>query len=131
MPGAVEEILRAPGKGGGGIPRYARTDLEVGKVTVPAGSLLMLDNGAANHDAAAFDDPDRFDIVRPGAASHLTFGHGARYCIGAPLARMELHVAFDQLIRRFPDMRLAVDTDDLAVRQDILTGGLVTLPVVW
>lgn len=131
IPGAVEEMLRAPGKGGGGIPRYARTDLEIGGVTVPAGSLLMLDNGAANHDATAFNDPDRFDIARPGAASHLTFGHGARYCIGAPLARMELQVAFAQLIPRFPDMRLAVDVDDLAVRQDILTGGLVTLPVVW
>jgi pentalenolactone synthase len=131
VPGAVEEILRAPGKGGGGIPRYARTDLEIGGVTVPAGSLLMLDNGAANHDAAVFEDPDRFDIARPAAASHLTFGHGARYCIGAPLARMELQVAFAQLLVRFPDMRLAVDVDDLTVRKDILTGGIVDLPVVW
>ncbi|MEV0830083.1 cytochrome P450 [Nonomuraea rubra] len=54
-----------------------------------AGDLVLLDNGAANHDASVFADPDRFDIGRP-AAPHLSFGHGSRYCIGAPLARIEL-----------------------------------------
>ncbi|MCT2588747.1 cytochrome P450 [Streptomyces sp. N2-109] len=53
IPDAVEEILRAPGKGGGGIPRYARTDFDIGGVTIHAGDLVMLDNGAANHDPAA------------------------------------------------------------------------------
>ncbi|MFJ8189145.1 cytochrome P450 [Streptomyces sp. NPDC096094] len=129
--GAVEEILRAPGKASGGIPRYARTDLEVGGVTVRAGDLLMLDNGAANHDPDAFSLPDRFDISRTATASHLSFGHGARYCIGAPLARMELQAAFAQLVRNFPDMQLAADVDDLTVRQDTLTGGIATLPVRW
>jgi pentalenolactone synthase len=130
MPDAVEEILRVPGKGGGGIPRYARTDFAIGGVTVQAGDLVMLDNGAANHDPAVFPDPDRFDVTR-GAASHLTFGHGARYCIGAPLARIELQVALAQLVRRFPTMRLAVPVEELTVRSDVLTGGLVDLPVVW
>ncbi|MFP3988793.1 cytochrome P450 [Streptomyces sp. E11-3] len=128
--GAVEEILRAPGKGGGGIPRYAHTDLVVDGVTIRAGDLVMLDNGAANHDAAVYPDPDRFDITRRGP-SHLTFGHGMRYCVGAPLARMELQVAFGQLLRRFPEMRLAVDVEELVVRADLLTGGLVELPVTW
>lgn len=131
MEGAVEEILRAPGKASGGIPRYARTDLEIGGVTVRAGELLMLDNGAANHDPDAFRLPDRFDIHRAAATAHLTFGHGARYCIGAPLARMELQVAFAQLVRTFPNMRLAVDVGDLAVREDTLTGGITAVPVRW
>ncbi|MEV0937661.1 cytochrome P450 [Streptomyces phaeochromogenes] len=128
--GAVEEIMRAPGKGGGGIPRYAHTDLEIGGVIVQAGDLVMLDNGAANHDGAVFTDPDRFDVTRR-ETSHLTFGHGLRYCIGAPLARMELQVAFGQLIPRFSKMQLAVPVGDLCVRGDVLTGGLVRLPVTW
>ena len=130
VPNAVEEMLRAPGKGGGGIPRYARTDLEVDGVTIRAGELVLLDNGAANHDPAVFADPDRVDITRS-AAAHLTFGHGARYCIGAPLARIELQVVFTQLAARFPTLRLAVPMAELAMRHDVLTGGLAALPVQW
>jgi pentalenolactone synthase len=130
VPGVVEEVLRVPGKGGGGIPRYARTDIEIDGVTIRAGDLVMLDNGAANHDAAVFADPDRFDATRK-APGHLTFGHGVRYCIGAPLARMELQVAFGRLVPRFPEMTLAVPVEELRVRRDILTGGLETLPVTW
>lgn len=130
VPGAVEEIMRAPGKSGGGIPRYAHTDIEIGGVTIRAGDLVMLDNGAANHDASVYADPDRFDVTRR-AASHLTLGHGMRHCIGAPLARMELQVAFAQLVPRFPVMRLAVPVEQLKVRGDVLTGGLVELPVAW
>jgi len=127
---AVEEILRASNRGGDGIPRYARTDFEIEGVTVRAGDLVLLDNGAANHDDTMFADPDRFDITR-NAGAHLTFGHGARYCIGAPLARIELHAAFAQLVPRFPTMRLAVPLEELTVRRDTLTGGLTALPVAW
>jgi len=127
---AVEEIMRAPGKGGDGIPRYARTEIELGEVTIGAGDLVMLDNGAANHDAGVFADPDRFDVTRRQAA-HLSFGHGARYCLGAPLARIELQTVFTQLTSRFPTMRLAVPVEELKVRTDVLTGGLVELPVTW
>jgi cytochrome P450 len=123
-------MLRAAGKGGGGIPRYPRADLRIGGVTVRAGELVLLDNGAANHDQTVFCDPDRSDITRP-AATHLTFGHGGRYCIGAPLARIELHTVFGQLLPRFPSMRLAVPVEELKVNTDVLTGGLVELPVTW
>ncbi len=128
--GAVEEILRTPGKGGGGIPRYARTGLVVDGVAIAAGDLVMLDNGAANHDPAAFPDPDRFDIGRQDG-HHLTFGHGIRYCLGAPLARIELRAALSQLISRYPTLRLTVPVTELAVRGDVLTGGLAELPVTW
>ncbi|MGH3392175.1 MAG: cytochrome P450 [Actinomadura sp.] len=127
---AVEEILRAPGNGGGGIPRYARTDLELDGVLVRAGELVLLDNGAANHDAAVFADPDDVDITRRDAA-HLAFGHGARYCIGAPLARIELHAVFSQLVPRFPAMRLGVPIDELQINRDVLTPGPAELPVTW
>jgi cytochrome P450 len=127
---AVEEILRAPSLGGGGIPRYARTDLDIAGVTVRAGELVLLDTGAANHDAAVFPDPDRFDITRP-AAAHLTFGHGARYCVGAPLARIELHTVFSQLIARFPALRPATPIEELRFHTATLTGGPAELPVKW
>jgi cytochrome P450 len=130
IPAAVEEMLRAGGQGGGGIPRYARTALQVGGVTIRAGDLVLLDNGAANHDPAAFTDPERFEVTRPGVA-HLTFGHGARYCIGAPLARLELQVVFSQLVPRFPAMRLAEPAGQLTLQRDTLAGGLARLPVTW
>ncbi len=127
---AVEEMLRAPGRSGGGIPRYARTDLQIGDITVRAGELVLLDNRAANHDPAVFPGSGRFDITRQDAA-HLSFGHGAHYCLGAPLARIELHVVFSQLLARFPGMRLAVPVEQLRVRSGTLTGGLTSLPVEW
>ncbi|MDH2430543.1 cytochrome P450 [Sphaerisporangium sp. TRM90804] len=130
---AVEEILRSPGLGGGGtggITRYARVDLEIEGVKVRAGDLVVLDLNAANHDSAVFADPDRFDVARQGAG-HLSFGYGARYCIGAPLARVELQVVLKQLVGRFPTMRLAVPAESLSINRHVLAGGLTSLPVTW
>jgi pentalenolactone synthase len=127
---AIEEILRAPVRGGGGIPRYARADIEIGGVTVRAGELILLDHGAANHDESVFALADQFDITRQ-AAAHLTFGHGPRYCLGAPLARIELQTVFSQLLDRFPGLRLAVPVASLKMNRNILTGGLTQLPVTW
>jgi pentalenolactone synthase len=132
IPGAVEEILRMsmPNPHNGGMPRYARTDLEVDGTTIRAGDLVLLNIIAANHDRTIFTDPDRFDVTRRTAGS-LTFGHGMHYCVGASLARMQLQVALARLIARFPTMRLAVDVEELRLRHDTLTGGLVELPVTW
>jgi cytochrome P450 len=127
---AVEETLRAARSGTAVIPRYARTDIEIDGVTIEAGDLVLLGVGAANHDPSVFADPDRFDITRRPAA-HLTFGHGGRFCMGAPLARIELIAVFSQLASRFPAMRLAVDVEELKLRNDALFGGLVELPVRW
>ena len=114
----------------GGIPRYARTDFDIDGVAIRAGDLVLLDVGAANHDPAAFAEPRRVDVARKETA-HLTFGHGARYCIGAPLARIELKTVFGQMIPRFPSMRLTVDPATLPMRSDVLAGGLAELPVSW
>jgi pentalenolactone synthase len=130
LPGAVEECLRAGNLGGGGIPRYPRVDIEVAGVMIPAGDLILLDNGAANHDAAVFADPDRFDAARQ-AGGHLTFGQGGHYCIGAPLARAELQAVFGQLTARFPTLCLAVPADQLRLQNDLLTGGFAEIPVRW
>jgi cytochrome P450 len=132
IPHAVEELLRATESGGGvgGVPRYARTDFDIDGVAIHAGDLVLLDIGAANHDPAAFTRPERVDVARKETA-HLTFGYGARYCIGAALARIELKTVFGQLIPRFPSMRLTVDPATLPRRRDVLAGGLAELPVSW
>jgi len=127
---AVEETLRAARWGEGVFPRYARTDLEIDGVAIKAGDLVLLSVGAANHDPSVFGDPDRVDITRR-AAGHLAFGHGGRYCIGAPLARIELNAVFCQLACRFPTMQLAVDVEELRLRGGRLFGGLPELPVRW
>jgi cytochrome P450 len=132
IPNAVEELLRAAATGGsvGGIPRYARADFDIDGVTIHSGDLVLLDIGSANHDPEVFTDPERIDVARKEAA-HLAFGYGARYCIGAPLARIELNTVFAQLIPRFPSMDLTVDPATLPTRRDALAGGLVELPVSW
>jgi pentalenolactone synthase len=128
---AVEELLRAPGGGGGiPIPRYARASLRIGEVTVDPGDLVLLEHRAGNHDPAVFPSPGSCDITREGPG-HLSFGHGAHYCIGAPLARIELQEIFAQLTARFPTLRLTVPPEQLPRRDDALTGGLTALPVEW
>lgn len=132
VPTAVEEILRlSNGGGGAGLPRYAREDIEVGGVTVKRGEAVLLSIGAANSDRAAFADPERFDVHRDTASPHVAFGHGARYCIGAALARIELTAVFERLFQRIPTLRLAVPMAELEWRSHLLTGGFTSVPVTW
>jgi pentalenolactone synthase len=128
--GAVEEILRMAAPGGSGLPRYAKDDIELAGVTIRAGDAVVLNSVIANREAAAFPDPDRFDITRT-PNPHLSFGYGPRFCIGASLARIELHAVFTALPRRFPTLQLAVPLAELHLRTDTLIGGLTALPVTW
>jgi len=130
---AVEEILRlgTDGGGNGGLLRYARSDVDVGGTRIAAGDAVLLALGTANQDASVFAEPSRMDVRRSTERQHLTFGHGARYCIGAALARLELTAVFERLCARFPGMRLAVPVEELRWRSHLLTGGLAELPVTW
>ena len=130
LPRATEELLRACLVGGVGIPRYARADIGIAGITIGGGDLVLLDPGSANHDPAAFPDPDTVDFDRRGAP-HLSFGYGGRYCVGAPLARLELNAVFSQLIPRFPGMELTAPADSLRINSEALGAGLVELPVRW
>lgn len=102
IPGAIEELLRYEPPGPH-VARYVATgDVEFQGRTVPAGSALLMMLASANRDERHFDDPDRFDIRRkPGG--HLTFGRGAHFCVGAPLARLEGRVALEEVLKRFPE----------------------------
>jgi pentalenolactone synthase len=112
------------------LPRYANADIQLGGVTIAAGDLVLLDLQDANLDPAVFARPEVFEVERADNP-HLTFGHGAYYCIGAPLARIELQIVFSALFGRFPTLRLAVPVERLRPRSQLLTGGVSELPVTW
>ncbi|HEV3463987.1 MAG TPA: cytochrome P450, partial [Actinomycetota bacterium] len=103
VPRAVEELLRydTPLQM---FERWVLEDVEIAGVAVPKGAELGLLFGSANRDPAVFPEPDRLDLARPEAASHLSFGAGVHYCLGAPLGRLELELSFGTLLARLPDM---------------------------
>lgn len=126
----VEEIMRLGAPGDLGLLRYAHTDVDVAGVTIREGDAVILSVNAANRDPQAFADAEAFEPEREERA-HVGFGHGGHFCIGASLARTELRTVFRTLAERLPDLRLAVELDDIAVRTRHLTGGVKALPVTW
>ncbi|GII89155.1 cytochrome P450 [Sphaerisporangium siamense] len=116
MPRAVHELLRWCGPVQATRLRYAAEDVEIGGMRVRKGEPVMALIAGGNHDPRAFGDPERLDITREPDGrkeTHVGFGHGLHYCLGAALARQEGEVAFAALLRRFPGLSLAVDPDDL------------------
>ncbi|MFF9135665.1 cytochrome P450 [Streptomyces sp. NPDC014806] len=129
-PQAVEELLRwTPGPVSGGTIRIATQEVKVGSTVVRPGEAVIPSTASANRDAAAFEDPDALDLSRA-ENRHIAFGHGIHRCLGAPLARVELHVAFDALLRRFPGLRLAVAEEELTWGTGMIRG-VTELPVAW
>jgi cytochrome P450 len=127
---AVEELLRWLSIVPQGILRTTTTEVTLAGHTIPAGELVALSLVAANRDQALVEDPDRLDISR-GALGHLAFGHGVHHCLGAPLARMEMTIAFPALLRRFPQLTLAVPFEEIGFRPHHFIYGLQSLPVTW
>ena len=127
MPGAVDEMLRFESSVNM-VPRHVVAPYAIGDTVVPAGDLIMFMTGAANRDPAVFADPDRFDIARS-PNPHLAFGAGIHYCVGAPLARLEAEVAFEQLLQHRPALVLAEPDATPAWRKLINLRGLETLPL--
>lgn len=128
MAATVEELLRYEPPATVLLRRFTVEDVEVGGVVVPRGETVLLVVGAANRDPAAFGDPH--EVVPGRAGGHLTFGHGIHYCVAAPLARLELEIAIGTLLRRFPDLRLAVPAAELRWRPSFRSRGLTALPVI-
>ncbi|MGB9367056.1 MAG: cytochrome P450 [Xanthobacteraceae bacterium] len=123
---AIEEWLRYDGPISA-LVRLVVSDIEFGGKPMRAGQRVFAFTNSANRDGAQFPDPDRFDIGRM-PNSHLTFGHGIHFCLGAPLARLEGAIAIRRLAERFPGIRLAGDrppdwSDSLFLR------GILSLPV--
>ena len=108
IPNFIEETLRieSPVKGDF---RLSRLPTTVGGVDIPAGTTVMVMNGAANRDPRQFEQPDEFDVARPNAHHHIAFGRGIHSCPGAPLARAEARVCIERLLDRTTDIRISED----------------------
>jgi cytochrome P450 len=131
VPRAVEELLRYDAPVPHSTFRYATEAVDLGGATIPAGAQVIISLASANRDPARFPEPDRLDLTRRDNR-HLAFGHGIHFCLGAGLARMEGQLAFETLLRRFPELRLAVPVEEL--RWDhgdgLVLRGLSALPIV-
>jgi cytochrome P450 len=121
LPGAVEEFLRYDGPVNPGVIRFPTEDVEIGGVVIPRGATVLIATAIADRDPSVFADPDRLDVTRRENA-HLAFGHGAHYCLGAPLARLEGEIAIGTVLRRLPNLALAVPYEDLRWQAPSLRG---------
>jgi cytochrome P450 len=130
LPSAIEEMLRLFGPAELAALRFTREPVEVGGVAIPAGEVIQILWGSANRDDAQFAEAERFDITRRNNA-HLAFGHGIHYCLGAALARVEADIAFGTLLRRFPELSLAVPAGQVSWKRGFPRGinRLESLPI--
>jgi cytochrome P450 len=124
----IEELLRFDGPVELATWRYATEPIEIGNQKILPGDPVLVVLAAADRDPARFAEPDNLDLSRA-YNPHLGYGHGIHYCLGAPLARLEGRTALATLLRRLPDLQLAVDHADLRWRGGLIMRGLRTLPV--
>ncbi len=125
---AIEEALRyeSPVQMG---PRLVVEDTEVGGVAIPKGSIVLLVWGAANRDTCVFADADTFDVERKNVKDHMAFGNGTHFCMGAPLGRMEVMIAFEQIFARMTNLRFAEGKNDFANHHAVIFRGPTHLAI--
>jgi cytochrome P450 len=128
LPAAIEEILRYESPVATSTFRVTAEAVEIGGQSIPAGQPVLIALLGANRDPARFAGADALDLARDDAP-HLAFGHGIHYCLGAPLARLEAHIAIGTLLARYPGARLAVPAEQLTWRPGLLIHALTALPV--
>lgn len=126
----VEETLRRTPPVYDSLFRYALEDTELAGVPIAAGDAVLLSYGSASTDPAEYGpDAAEFDINRE-RHSHLAFGHGPHFCLGAPLARLEGRIALAALFRRLPDLKIAIPFDEIPYSPSFLTYGPLSVPVL-
>ena len=130
MRNAVEELLRYDSPVERTIARWVTEDTQLGGQPIARGELVIAVVGSANRDDAQFPDADVLDLGRT-ANRHVGFGRGPHFCLGAPLARLETEIALETLLRRLPNLRLAIAEGDLYWRPIPLFRSLASLPVAW
>jgi len=108
--------------------RRAKEDMQIRDKRISEGQEVVMCLGAANHDPQQFSEPDQLRLNRP-ENRHLSFGLGMHFCLGAPLARLESEIAFNALLRRFPNLRLK--TAEVEWEPSLVFRGLKQLPVIF
>ena len=131
IPDAVEELLRCVPMAWCAPERVALENVELSGVLITAGTTVVPLIYAANRDNALVDEPERLDLTRTNHTPHLAFGHGIHRCLGAPLGRLELQIAFATLLRRLPTLQPAVPQTELTWKLGTVTVGPRALPVTW
>ncbi|GGP17301.1 cytochrome P450 [Nonomuraea glycinis] len=126
----VEESLRLDANSGFGLPRYLKEEIEVSGEHLPKGTTVICSMAAANRDESMFEAAEVFDATRS-PNQHLAFGAGAHSCLGQALARTELQVVLEVLLRKLPSLELAVPVAELERVEGLAVGGLRTVPVRW
>ncbi|MGW6972904.1 cytochrome P450 family protein [Streptomyces sp. NPDC054952] len=125
----VDETLRWDGPVSWFPFRYPTRDVTVGGAVIPRGTPVLAGYTAAGRDEAAYGTgADRFDLTRENSRN-LSFGHGAHYCVGAPLARLEAVIALERLFDRFPELDLAVPDAELPYQRSFIGNSVQTLPI--
>ncbi|MGW1641226.1 cytochrome P450 family protein [Streptomyces lavendulae] len=128
MADAVEELLRYTSPNQTAIRRFPTEAVEIGGVRIPAGDTVLFALASAHRDPDRYPDPDRFDIDRADKA-HLALGHGMHYCLGAPLARLQLTLVLGAVVDGFPGLRAARRADELRWHSTFRFRALRELPV--
>ncbi|MEE3064711.1 MAG: cytochrome P450 [Actinomycetota bacterium] len=128
---AVEELLRYLSIIQNGQRRVALEDINIAGETIRAGEGIIIDLAPANWDPDVFPEPDRLYVHRAGADRNVAFGYGRHQCVGQQLARAELQIVFQTLLRRIPTMKLAVPFEEIPFKHDRLAYGVYELPVTW
>jgi cytochrome P450 len=124
---AVEESLRLE-PAAGRVDRYATVDVQLGGSTIRRGDLVIVSLTGANRDPATYPDPDRFDLRRENARTHLAFAQGPHACVGLHLARLETQVALETALDRWPNLRIG---DDATPPSGVVFRKPKRLPVAW
>jgi cytochrome P450 len=127
---AVEELLRWLGIVATAANRVTTEPVVLGGRHIPAGELILACLPAVNRDPDLVPHPDVLDVTR-GSIGHLAFGHGVHHCLGAPLARLEMQLAYPALLQRFPGLRLAQPDAPVVMRSSSMVYGVTSLPVAW
>jgi len=128
---AVEELMRYLSIIHTGQRRVAIEDIEIGRETIRANEGIIIDLAPANWDPSVFPEPEMLELSRAAARQHMGFGFGPHQCVGQQLARAEMNIVFATLFRRIPTIKLAVDVDEIAFKDDRLAYGVYELPITW
>ncbi|MEH1874268.1 cytochrome P450 family protein [Nostoc sp.] len=128
MKSAVEEIVRYTPPVLFATTRYAREDLVIAGTLIPKGELVLAALGSANHDESKFSNPETLILDRQNN-KHVGFGSGIHHCLGAPLARLESNIAFQVLFERLPNIRLAINPENLRWNSSLIIRGVKAIPV--
>ena len=130
IPNLVDESLRLASPTSN-MWRLTLSDYELGGVSIPANSMVLLKYFSSNHDETMFEEPLKFDVTRANAKRHIAFGFGAHVCIGQHLSRLEMIIGWEEIFKRLDNFQLASADEELEYMPNILLRGLEEIAITY